>query len=167
MQCVFLEGITGLRLCNCWDGKYANNFRAAFIPLKHGKRSVLSVDVERWAQPSPLRCLFFVSFHVALLSVWNARHTSRLWPDFYRLQFLWEQSDLNPQMNSKAQFTKKKTHKHMLKYKFIKRREYFWCEKTNKKYSRRLINLYLSHCSHMEHLNIFFIDFLGHQVSIP
>jgi len=30
-----------------------------------------------------------------------------------------------------------------------------------------LINLYLSHCSHMEYLNIFFIDFLGCQVSIP
>lgn len=113
MYCVFLEGITGLRLCNCWDGKYADTCRAVFIPLKHGKRSVLSVDVERWAQPSLLRCLslFFVPFHVALLSVWNAHHTSRLWPDFYRLQFLWKQRDLNPQMNSNAQFTKKKTKK--------------------------------------------------------
>jgi len=25
----------------------------------------------------------------------------------------------------------------------------------------------LSHCSHMEYLNIFFNDFLGRQVSIP
>jgi len=36
----------------------------------------------------------------------------------------------------------------------------------HKKYSRRLLNLYMSHC-HMEYLNIFFNDFLGRQVLIP
>lgn len=73
-----------------------------------------SVDVSRWAQLGLLRSVF-VSFHVALLFVWDACHASRqndchLWPAFFGLKSLWEQRS-NPQMNSKAYFTKNKTTK--------------------------------------------------------
>jgi len=36
----------------------------------------------------------------------------------------------------------------------------------HKKYSRRLVNLWLSHCSHLDYFNNVFMYFLGQQVSI-
>jgi len=42
---------------------------------------------------------------------------------------------------------------------FIKWREYFLCAKTNKKCSCHLINLRLSHWSHLDYFNDVFINF--------
>jgi len=36
-----------------------------------------------------------------------------------------------------------------------------------KKYSRHLINLGLSHCSHLDYFNDVFNNFSGRQVSVP